>query len=383
MPALQVNYIKTEEELHMALEVLTRQTEIALDLEFDRERYSYGSTICLIQIFAAGQCYLIDPVSGPSPLPLYRYLEDPAITKIMHAPGEDLQILHLQACFPVHIFDTERAARLLNYEAFSLSSLLQSILGITLNKSVQKTDWTRRPLSESQIQYACSDVAWLPALRDALWDAADKTQIRTWVEEENMAWDTYRAEVKPEGMYTHRDDAKKYVPYDLFLLNELLKFRDAHAKRMNKPGYMVISREVLDALLIDQDTLRNWVNQKGIHQSLRNDDIRRSLELLLAKAAVSAQSKGLGKKHPPRQSKEGPYRSRQEIKDEVEQIFRPIKHEIARKWGEHCAAYILNEKTMTELCSGSKKLSGMAFPYRIKLLESIAEELKIKLEKYT
>jgi ribonuclease D len=374
-------YIQTQAELESAVDSFAALHEIALDLEFDRERYTYGSTICLIQVFAAGKCFMVDPMAC-RPEPLYRLLERPDLLKIMHSPGEDLQILHLQGCYPVNVFDTERAARLLNYEAFSLSSLLQLLLGVSLDKSVQKTNWTQRPLTAAQLTYACSDVAWLPALRDALWEQAIKSNICDWIEEENKAWDIYRAEPRPDGVFTHRDDSKKYPAYDLFLLNELLRFRDMHSRRLNKPGYMVISRELIDKLLTEPDTLTDWKHQKGIHQSLRNDQTRRAIESLLEKARATAREQALSKKFPARQKPDGVFRSREEIKQEAELIFRPLKQEMALKWGEHAAAYMLSEKMITELCSRSKKLADLPFQYRIKLLLEIAGEKQINLSAY-
>jgi ribonuclease D len=326
-------YIQTQAELESAVDSFAALHEIALDLEFDRERYTYGSTICLIQVFAAGKCFMVDPMAC-RPEPLYRLLERPDLLKIMHSPGEDLQILHLQGCYPVNVFDTERAARLLNYEAFSLSSLLQLLLGVSLDKSVQKTNWTQRPLTAAQLTYACSDVAWLPALRDALWEQAIKSNICDWIEEENKAWDIYRAEPRPDGVFTHRDDSKKYPAYDLFLLNELLRFRDMHSRRLNKPGYMVISRELIDKLLTEPDTLTDWKHQKGIHQSLRNDQTRRAIESLLEKARATAREQALSKKFPARQKPDGVFRSREEIKQEAELIFPEMGRTCCRLYAE-------------------------------------------------
>jgi len=375
--------IRSASDIAGAMEYISRQERIALDLEFDRERYSYGTTLCLIQVYAGERCFIFDPMEGEQPEQLYRVLEDKRLQKIMHAPGEDLQILHLQKCFPQNIFDTERCARILNYASFSLSSILQSVFNISLNKSAQKTDWNRRPLSDTQLEYACRDVTSLIRLKDALWQEAGKRQIEAWVVQENQAWDMYRAEIKPEGVFTNKDDERKFSPFELFVFNALLRFRDSLAQGLNKPGYMVISRELMESMLNERCVPQNWSMQKGIHPTLKNASTYTQLTRTLREAIADAEAKGLSKSKIRERTRTGPFRSRQEVKDEVEQVFRPIRLEIGRRWGEHAAAYILNEKTMMALCSGELSLNRLPFAYRTELILGIGADLGIVLQRYT
>lgn len=378
MTAYQTSYIYSPEGVANMVEFLANADELALDVEFDRERFSYGTTICLIQVFANEHCFLVDPMQGPAPEALYRLFENPAIQKIMHAPGEDLQVLHLQKCFPLNVFDTERTARLLNYESFSLAALLKETNGISLNKAIQKTNWTQRPLSEWQIQYAGEDVISLPGLRNTLIKQVHEKNIDKWVNEENKAWDTYRAIEKPPGVYTHRDDEKKYSQFDLFRLNELLAFRDHFARKLNKPGYMVLVRELIDQMIAEPTILRQWNTLKGIHPSLRNDHCMNELQNRLRRATEKAEKLNLSKTHPAKKRRDaGSYpQISLEQRQINEEILLAIKAEIALRWGTHTAAYILSQKAIREMAAGTMNLADLPFAYRQTLIREIAAELK-------
>ncbi len=121
------HYIRTQTEFDRAANYLTTCTEIAIDLEFDRNRYRYGFNMCLIQIEANDIIYIIDPVNSEisNYQPLWDILENPAILKIMHSPNEDISLLKIQGCKLRNLGDTEYAARLQNVKTVSLGALLE------------------------------------------------------------------------------------------------------------------------------------------------------------------------------------------------------------------------------------------------------------------
>lgn len=89
-----------------AVAKLSKCCEVAVDTEFDRDLFSYGFTLCLIQVFGGGQCYIFDPLAKVDLNPLYKsVLENGAITKIFHAPREDLELFHKIKIYPKNIFD--------------------------------------------------------------------------------------------------------------------------------------------------------------------------------------------------------------------------------------------------------------------------------------
>lgn len=153
-----------------------------LDTEFHRER-TYYPHLALVQIAWADGLAVVDPIAVDIG-PLARVLEGPGLM-ICHAAEQDLEVLQL-ACGtrPGRLFDTQIAAAFLGLGFAALSRLVTSIVGATLAKGDRLTDWTRRPLDESQISYAAADVEHLLLLHDRLCERARASGTLVWVEQE-------------------------------------------------------------------------------------------------------------------------------------------------------------------------------------------------------
>lgn len=377
-------FVDRRERLEEALRELQKATVIALDLEFDRDRYAYGFTLCLIQIGALGKIWLIDPMQVKDLEGLYRLLEQPEKVKVMHAPGEDLSLLHQKGCFPTTIFDTERAARILNTEAFSLGNVLQQYMGIELDKSQQRTDWTRRPLKDAQLVYAAQDVAYMEALRDTLLNRAKESELREMIEAENKAWDEYRVEERRPGWFANKDDEKKLPPFYLHVYNALLGVRDRYARQANKPGYMMMSREVAMDLVFDESKFQQWNQLHGLHPSMKKPEAARAFHEAYVAALREARVQQLEKRgqaarlNPEERTLAA--RKRHAAEARVERYLRPIQQAWIARWGVFAGGYLLNERVMSELASGRMRPSTMPLPYRWKIMEKTASELGISLE---
>lgn len=377
-------YLTDSQALLSVLPQMAKATELALDLEFDRDRYAYGFTLCLIQVSDSVNTWIIDPMMSIDLQPFYRLLEDSSIRKVMHAPGEDLSLLHQQGCFPRNIFDTERAARLLNVELFSLGNLLQQFLGVELDKSQQRTDWTRRPLKEAQRSYAALDVVHLSALRKAILAKPQHPDVLAFIEAENSAWDQYRVEEKRPGWFVNKDDERKLPPFQLHVYNALLAVRDRHARRLNKPGYMILARDTALDLCFNDALFQQWESLNGLHPSMKQRRMQEEFHLAFNKAYAEAHQLKLSKKSASaslsQHERELAAIQRKETADKVERIYRPIQHVMAERYGSFAAAYMLNERVMSELASGRMKLREMPFPYRAALIADIAKGLGISPE---
>jgi ribonuclease D len=141
---------------------------IALDTEYDSFRY-FRDKLCLIQVQAGERTWLIDPLAGLDLAFLGAVLDDPAVLKILHAGDNDIRILKRDYGFAFrNIFDTHRAASLLGCRQLSLGRLLETYLGVTLEKKLQRSRWDLRPLAEEQLDYAALDTAHLPELAQRL-----------------------------------------------------------------------------------------------------------------------------------------------------------------------------------------------------------------------
>jgi len=153
-----------------------------LDTEFHRER-TYFPHLALVQVSWTGGLAVVDPI-GVDIAPLASVLEGPGLM-ICHAAEQDLEVLQL-ACGtrPSRLFDTQIAAAFIGLGFAALGRLVTSIVGATMTKGDRLTDWTRRPLDESQIAYAAADVEHLLLLHQRLCERARATGTLDWVEQE-------------------------------------------------------------------------------------------------------------------------------------------------------------------------------------------------------
>jgi ribonuclease D len=161
---------------------LVDEPRYAVDTEFHRER-TYFPHLALVQVSWSGGLAVVDPIAVDIG-PLASIFEGPGLM-ICHAAEQDLEVLQL-ACGtrPARLFDTQIAAAFIGLGFAALGRLVTSIVGATLAKGDRLTDWTRRPLDESQIAYAAADVEHLLVLHDRLCERARASGTMEWVAEE-------------------------------------------------------------------------------------------------------------------------------------------------------------------------------------------------------
>ena len=176
---------------------------IGLDTEFVRER-TYYPRPALVQVSDAQGVLLVDPTEISDWGPLAEFLTDPAVLVVMHACGEDLDVLDVMTgTTPRRIFDTQLAAAFAG-RRFSLGyrELVATLLDITLDKGETRSNWLRRPLSPSQLHYAALDVLYLLPLYRHLSSALDRLRRTSWLEDEIEHQRRARAaDSRPEASY--------------------------------------------------------------------------------------------------------------------------------------------------------------------------------------
>jgi len=162
-------WITRADELADACARWSRAGELALDTEFVFER-TYFPRLGLIQVAAAGEVALVDPVAVRDLAPLGTLLADPAIEKVLHAAGQDGPVLARATGGALRpLFDTQCAAALCGLgSSLAYGALVENLLGVALGKHETRTDWLRRPLTPEQLRYAAEDVAYLPAIAGEL-----------------------------------------------------------------------------------------------------------------------------------------------------------------------------------------------------------------------
>ncbi len=161
--------VDTFSELKVRVERARTSRWLGIDTEFLRER-TYYPLLCLIQCRTGTDQFCVDALAIDDLSPLHQLFGDPAIVKILHSGRQDVEALDQRLKQPlVNVFDTQIAASFCGLdEQASYASLVESICQVTLAKSQTRTDWSKRPLSDEQLQYAMDDVRYLRPLQEFL-----------------------------------------------------------------------------------------------------------------------------------------------------------------------------------------------------------------------
>lgn len=244
---LVMTIITTNEALAELCSELARPGWFTIDTEFMRDR-TYWSKLCLIQVASDDVAAIIDPLAGGLDFaPLYDLLADTSVVKVFHAGRQDIEIFHqMGGVIPSPIFDSQVAAMVLGFgDSISYDALCRKILGEQIDKSSRFTDWSRRPLSTRQLDYALADVTHLRGIYASLKHDIE-TQNRTgWVEEELAILtspSTY--EQIPEESW-RRVKPKPKSKKALAVLIELGAWREREAQRTNVPRARVMKDDAL------------------------------------------------------------------------------------------------------------------------------------------
>jgi ribonuclease D len=221
---------------------------LALDTEAD-SLHAYPEKLCLIQISLPGADALIDPLAPLSLRPFWDALSSREL--ILHGADYDLRLLRRAWGFvPKSIFDTMLAARLLGFTEFSLTSLVNRLLGIHLEKGPQTADWARRPLTERMVAYALNDVRYLKPVADSLRAGLEAKGRLDWHQETcaRLVKDCAQPRSPDLDQVWRLKGASKLDRRGLAVLRELWRWRDQEATAVNRPPYFLLKHETLVAL---------------------------------------------------------------------------------------------------------------------------------------
>ena len=178
-------FINTPQQLHAAIAQWAGRPWLTVDTEFLRVD-TYRPKLCLVQVGDGEQGYVIDAIAIHNLTPLFECLANPAVLKIFHAPGQDLEIFaQLTGGCPAPLFDTQLAGSLLGLgDQMGYGALVEKRLGVVLDKSLSRTDWSRRPLSRPELEYAAADVTCLAQLYPALAAELEARGRTAWLQED-------------------------------------------------------------------------------------------------------------------------------------------------------------------------------------------------------
>lgn len=227
---------------------------VTVDTEFLRES-TYWPILCLIQAATEDEAVIIDPLAdGLDLAPFFELLANNAVTKVFHAARQDVEIfVKLAGEVPLNLFDTQVAASVCGYgDSVSYDNLVRAVTGEQIDKSSRFTDWSARPLSDKQLNYALADVT---HLRDIYKDLVEKISEQDrwdWVEDENRILTSIETYVVNPVQAWRRLKMKVNRPRDLAALKALAEWREKRAQADDKPRGRILKDDAISELAIQR-----------------------------------------------------------------------------------------------------------------------------------
>ncbi|HVC37676.1 MAG TPA: ribonuclease D [Gammaproteobacteria bacterium] len=240
-------WIETEDALKSLCEELRACEWLALDTEFMRER-TYYPQLCLVQIATPNVVACVDVLAIKSLDPLFVLLQNPNSVKVMHSARQDLEMFfHLSGQVPAPIFDTQLAASFAGLpDQAGYASVVQALLGVTLEKSHTRADWARRPLAAAVLQYAADDVRYLRDIYVRLKQTLETQGRLKWLEADNAVLTdpaTYRPD--PETVWQRLHGLQRLKSRQFAAAKMLAAWRERQAMSSNLPRQWIFKDEVL------------------------------------------------------------------------------------------------------------------------------------------
>jgi len=242
-----MRWIDTTEELENFCRESIAAGPLAVDMEFERER-TFRAILQLVQLATPTEQVLVDPLAVKDLSPLWERLADPEHLTLFHAGGQDMEIMfdHSERT-PARVFDTQIAAALLGMgEQPGYADLVRRVLNVRLKKGERTTDWSRRPLTPAQIEYALDDVRYLHTLHAELSAKLHRRERDQWLDEELEFYSqpsTYRRD--PETLWMRVSRHRSLDRRSLGVLRELAIWREETASRRDIPRNRVTPDDVL------------------------------------------------------------------------------------------------------------------------------------------
>lgn len=277
-------YIDSQAELEAFIGRAMKSDVLAIDTEFLREK-SYYPKLCLLQMGTRDERVMVDPFEVKDLTVLRDLLVCNSVVKVFHACHQDLEILLSEiGCIPHPLFDTQVAAALLGHtQQVGYGALVQSLCGVKLKKGDSFTDWSARPLSESQLEYAEDDVIYLPKMYDA--------QVQKLKEKGRLEWlEAEIAELERPELYQVDEHERfrrlKHVTQlnrrQMAAAREMAAWRELEARKRNVPRKWVLTDEqIVESCRREPRTIDDLFMIRGMRERLTTRDARELMELVV------------------------------------------------------------------------------------------------------
>lgn len=365
----RMRVITDTDELKRACQDLAGGDFVTVDTEFLRET-TYWPELCLIQVANLDHELIIDPVSaGVDLAPFFELMANPSVVKVFHAARQDIEIFVAKSgAVPTPLFDTQIAAMVCGFgESISYVNLVKKITDQALDKSSRFTDWSQRPLTKKQLNYALADVTHLRDVYVALKAEIDDAGRSDWLAEEMAALANVATYVTEPADAWRRLKLRVKDRKALANLVELAAWREDAAQKQNVPRGRLLKDDALyDIANQAPTTVEELSKLRSVHDGIARSNRGRDI-LLSLKRAKERDPKTL----PPLPRGKPPTAEAQAILELLKVLLKSCaaKNRVATK-------LIANSQDLENIASGRDEGVAALSGWRHKLFGQYALKLR-------
>ena len=276
-------YIANQEQFVAFVQRAMHSNVLAIDTEFMREK-TYYAKLCLIQLATDDEVAIVDPFALDDLGALAPVLQNEQVMKLFHAGRQDLEIILREVgVLPKPLFDTQVAAALLGHtQQIGYAALVHAECGVTLKKIDSFTDWSRRPLSESQLEYAADDVVYLPRMYERMRGQLMKLNRLSWLDPDfEELSNPAKYAINERERYRRLKRVSQLSRRQLAAAREVASWRELEAQRRDVPRKWVMTAEqIVDACKREARSIDELFMVRGMSERLSTRDARAVVSLI-------------------------------------------------------------------------------------------------------
>lgn len=295
--------VTTTADLKTLIGELENAPYLALDTEFLRDQ-TYWPKLCLIQVASPEVAAIVDPLAAGIDLkPFYELLKNGKIVKVFHAARQDIEIFQQQGgVIPHPLFDTQVAAMVAGYgDAASYETLARSIAKVEIDKSSRFTDWSRRPLTGKQLEYALGDVTHLRRIYEKLDAELKRTHREEWIADEISALQNPALYAMDPTQAWKRLKARTTSKRFLAMLAAIAEWREREAQTRDIPRGRVLKDEaLLEIAAHPPETAEGLERIRAIPKGFANSRMGKTLMEAIEKGRAAPPPEGIETDKPRR-----------------------------------------------------------------------------------
>jgi ribonuclease D len=299
-------WIDRSDELPSLARTLESYASIGLDTEFLRER-TFFPKLCLLQLAAGEAIWCVDTLRVGSLEPLGKALTAPTSRKVIHSARQDLEVFYLSVKRVISpVFDTQIAAGCVGLKPqIGYAELAKTLLDVTLPKGQTRTDWSKRPLSREQLEYAADDVMYLGEIADRLTERLRALGRESWVLQDCLALEDARFHELDVGTaWTRLRGLRQLPPAPRARARALAVWREKLARERDLPrGWIIPDTAIFDLAQINPTSRAALGAVRSLPQPMNNAIAQSLLEALRenSQAEVTDQEPGKDSRPTPEQ----------------------------------------------------------------------------------